>query len=320
MNRCRNLNNDLIPCSDIWSQCYLYVDRVEETYLAAGCVEPTTNLTILTSPDTLLCLGNYFPYESCFDLRRSYSNRLSCFKCNDKTFFNNCNDPGDLDVSAREMCPEGIRACVTHVQGKKVMRGCDDPNRDPTSQACARHPNLCQHCTTSYCNGLAMQSNPSKCYSTKSFLGDMDSRELRLRRCEDRLPAQTKQPCFIAKKAGSPLIKAGCIEDYDESKGYKLVLQGGTEIIFQEKVHCYKCKSKSLQNCFNVRWHEPVLCEGNGRSAFRGCYTVFDFHFGRIERGCVSELDSYRTELCLAKYFEEWCVLCGTSYCNIHTV
>lgn len=131
LNRCRNLNNDLIPCSDIWSQCYLYVDRVEETYLAAGCVEPTTNLTILTSPDTLLCLGNYFPYESCFDLRRSYSNRLSCFKCNDKTFFNNCNDPGDLDVSAREMCPEGIRACVTYVQGKKVMGAVMIPTEIP---------------------------------------------------------------------------------------------------------------------------------------------------------------------------------------------
>lgn len=310
----------MIVCSGIFARCYLLMQPITGLVLDAGCVEPTTSLTMLTSHNAHLCYRNYKPYGGCFEPLVLMPNRISCFICAYKqTRYSSCQDPRDLDVSNRSSCGTRAKYCITYVFGNTVSRGCDD-KKSPVSKACARQPSMCLYCGTNYCNGLRMQANPAKCYSTMSHVPDLESTTLRLKRCEDRLPAHTKQPCFIARKQNSPVIMAGCIEDYMNSTDYAIVLQGGTEVIFQQKFYCYKCKSANSKSCFNVRWHEPQLCTGYGGSALRGCYTLFDLAYERIERGCLSELDSYRVGICLATHFEELCITCAQSYCNIDTI
>lgn len=311
--------NDPVVCTGVGAMCYIYIDYVTGRELEAGCVEPTTSVKILTSQSTILCEPTRYPHDGCIDLDYLYDRTLACFECNDLDD-PDCHDPRTFSLAFRYGCGYGIKYCVTFVKGNKVMRGCGDTSYSQAAQECEAHPSMCVYCNTRYCNGLPMQPNEAKCYSTTSHVTDLDSTELRLVKCQAHLPAHTKQPCFIARKEGFPLIKAGCIEDFDQSASHQLELQGSTAIIFQQKMYCYKCRSATPRSCFNVRWVEPQLCTGYGRSALRGCFTIFDLKHERIERGCLSELEPYRTGICLAKHFEELCIVCTKSYCNIHTV
>lgn len=315
LERCRNLRNEVEVCPNIGSSCFIHLVRGKA--VDAGCVQPTTNWEILTHQDTHFCLSQQPPYQGCFDLREDYSKRVSCYVCNEANHHPACTDPANLLSSFKKMCPVGATGCVSMVLHKDMRRGCDHHD-DGIAQICSRNPSLCLYCDSNYCNGLGLQENPAKCYST-TRIGGMHSTTLQLQRCDDRLPAPTHDPCYIARRPHTVLIRAGCLEDMDLSGGYELHLHGGSEIIFQEKIHCYKCRSRSAERCFSVRWHEPELCQDHTITALHGCYTMFDQQFQRIERGCLSELSSYKVGICLAKHLEELCIACPESYCNIHT-
>lgn len=317
LEKCRDTNNNIEVCPLIFSGCYIHLQ--DGQVAQAGCVSPTTRWDILTHQNTHFCFSNdENPRDGCFDMGRDYTKHISCYTCRETYDHPSCTEPENFYSSFKRICELGTKRCVVKVMGKDIRRGCDD-RHDHTGKKCRENPTLCLYCNTNYCNGLGLQPNRAQCYSNR-YLPDAYGTTLELRRCQDRLAAPTQQPCFIAKKPYSVLIMAGCVEDLEDlTDGYEIHLQGRSDIIFEEKLSCYKCRSQSRHSCYNVRWLEPEPCANHGQSALFGCYTLFDQDYSRIERGCLNELDAYQAGICLSKHFEELCILCDSKHCNIHT-
>lgn len=298
------------------AKCFVHVRN--DKAVQAGCVEPTTPMDILSHQKTYFCQTNIPDhYDGCLSPLDSYEGRLACYRCHEEGTHKMCNYPATLHTKQKDTCNSTAKFCVARVMGRRIYRGCD--NEPLIISVCQANPGQCLYCNTNYCNGLPMQDNNAKCYSTRTHVAGVHSSRLVLKKCEARVAFYSEQPCYIARKANSPLIQAGCVEDSGVWQGsYKVKLTGGTGIIFEEKFYCYKCVSSSPFSCFSVRHQEPQLCKGNAESAFRGCYTLFDQKYQRIQRGCLSELDEYRLGVCLTVGYEEMCITCNINYCNIH--
>lgn len=295
------------------TRCYAKMGEGLKIY-EAGCVEPSTNVVAMAHIYTFFCEPE--PTGQCFkDRNRDFLRRISCFQCSDS--LNNdypapCSGPQDLPFKSRVTCPLGVKMCVTSVSGRFVERGCIQH----TVGQCTKNSPLCVTCTAPYCNGLPAVNNTGKCYTTMTDLRDIHGTMLRLMSCRGMLVTAHHKPCYINQAAQSVVITAGCAEDARDTDD--LVKYGDTDIIFEHKISCYKCKSERKEHCFSVRYLEPELCTAYGMAAMRGCYTLFNMEFSKIERGCLTELDDYRRHFCANEFYPELCIMCADDFCNIH--
>lgn len=256
--RCMNEHSNIVVCSSIYMPCYMHVDlgRVVQ----AGCAEPTVGWHILTHINTHFCTDKHQP---CFETSTDYSDRISCYICNSKTMHNSCNGPQDLSIYNKHICSASSMRCVTFARDTDIRRGCEGD--EPLKRLCTISPSLCLFCDTNYCNGLSVQESPAKCYSTRSFGSGTNTASnilLQFRKCGTLVAYNSHRNCYVAKRIGSPVIQAGCIEDYDRFSKYYLYRQGNSDIIFKDKIYCYKCQSSSYNRCHLLRYVEPQLCKG----------------------------------------------------------
>lgn len=309
LNRCLDIDNKTVVCSSIWSPCYVYVEGGKPK--RAGCVEPTTSWDILSHMNTHFCQN---PHKFCLNPLDNFQDVLSCFHCSPRTKQSLCLKPQFFDVSNRGRCNNGTRRCVTYALGLEVLRGCEGEGL--VGENCKLNPEKCRFCDTNYCNGLPLHENPVRCYSTRSHVAGSHSSVLKLIKCINPVAVDTEKPCYISRREKWPLIRAGCVADYEDRAKYFISAVGQPSIIFEDPLHCYKCKSSHYYRCYSTRWLDPHKCNGNSVSALRGCYTIFDLKNKRIERGCLSELDNHRAILCLGQHFELMCIFCTEHFCN----
>lgn len=314
---CKDETGRVFYCSQAQPRCFIHL--VNGKVVKAGCVEPDTSWDILNHQNTHFCTNTEEPYDGCFDpLKVDYSKRISCYSCHEDEFNapTRCAGPENLRPDAAAICPVGASRCVVAAYKTDVKRGCDTWT-DTTAQFCRLNPGRCLFCDTNYCNGLAPVKNYAQCYTTLTHPSDENGYAFKMDVCRGVLPVATDQPCYVGD-LNAVTKRAGCIEDIDHQMREENLRRGDIRVIFEGKLHCYKCRSKTRNSCFSVRWEKPQLCEDDDLTADRGCYTLFDLTHERIQRGCVSDLSVYMRGACMLKYFEQFCILCTTSHCNIH--
>lgn len=248
--------------------------------------------------------------KGCFNTSMDYSNHIGCYDCV------RCEHLDDFVLEFKVTCRKGVSGCYMRIlQDKTVERGCAiDLTFD-----CEAHSS-CYICDTNYCNGNAPIRNDLPCYTSKPFGYDDQSTTLQLESCRGLYPKIRDDKCFLARHKRSDSISAGCIEDAPRDQSlYSKFISGNTGIIFEAiSTSCFKCKSDSRENCFNVNYLKTEFCTGTGQYAIRGCYTFFSNKFMSIERGCLTELDPYLQGLCQMPRFETFCITCRDEACNTH--
>lgn len=304
-------------CSQLNSFCYhsqtvIPVGRnqtIVQPY--AGCVEPGLNSFLMASRQTHFCNNFNSATVPCLTMKMDFSQRISCFKCAD------CEDVFVLDHRIKHLCPEGTTRCYS-VLGRdlRVRRGCLHA-LDPFYGGCESYKGMCVKCDYNYCNFHRVGPTPGLCHKTRPFMHRAHLITMRLEDCMGWGLKHVWPDCYVAK-TDDIFIEAGCVnelEDEDAVK-YKKMYFGDISIVHKNTLSCYKCVSNQTDYCYNVRHLTPLPCKGQSQYAIRGCYTLFQKK--SIERGCLTELDLYRQKMCATAGFEEICVSCGRSYCNIH--
>lgn len=304
-------------CSQLDSYCFRSQTEVSagrnETLVQifAGCVEPGENSFLMASRQTHFCDNYNSDNVPCLNGEEDFSQRISCFKCQ------HCEDVFALDHRIKHLCPVGTTQCYSVMsKDMRVRRGCVH-KEDPYSSACASYGQMCVKCDYSYCNFNLVGRTPGLCHKTRPFMHNAHLITMRLEDCMGWGLKHVWPDCYVAKQ-NNPFIEAGCVnelQDEDVSR-YTSMDFGDISIVHKNTLSCYKCVSNQTDYCYNVRHLEPLPCKGQSQFAIRGCYTLFQKR--EIERGCLTELDLYRQKMCATYGFEEICVTCRTSYCNIH--
>lgn len=279
----------------------------------AGCVEPGLNAFLLVSPQTHFCDNFGSDEVPCMPIDQDFSKRLSCFRCWQ------CEDVFEMDHRIKHLCPVGTTQCYSVMgRDKRVRRGCVHPT-DKLSLTCDMysHVDMCAKCDYNYCNFHGVANSPALCYKTRPFLHKSHLMTMRLEDCMGFGLVKVWPDCYVAQ-TGNTFIEAGCVNELEAAEivRYKHMDRGDISIVHRKTLSCYKCVSNQTDFCYNVRHLQPSACRGQSQYAIRGCYTLLQKY--SIQRGCLTELDLYRQKMCSTVNFEEVCIVCRNSFCNIH--
>lgn len=251
------------------------------------------------------------PSFPCNSLDVDYNDRISCYRCT------HCEDVYNKDHLIKRVCPEGTRSCfaVFDLQGR-VRRGCFH-HIDSSVNLCKALPSTCLLCNSNYCNSYRTKRIDAQCYKTRPNKSKRHMMTMRLEDCIGTSFADNGPACYMAESLDRPFIRAGCLNEVDvDLINYPTVVKGDLSVVRRDTLRCYKCTSKDPNYCYRIRFLEPEECKRSARYAIRGCYTIRER--GRIERGCLTELDLYTQKMCTMRHFDEYCIMCRQTGCNIH--
>lgn len=326
-NRCQAPPNAEHFCSGLDIRCFVSWLRVPASHthknttwiiqMNGGCVEPGLNPFLLVAPQTHFCDNLNSPEQPCMQINTDFSKRISCYRCRD------CENVFEMDHRIKHICPEGVTQCY-QVMGRdlRVRRGCVHP-LDDFIGVCSAYDFTCAKCDYNYCNYNTVRNNTvgrqhGQCYKTRPFQHRSNLLTMRLEECMGQGFTKLWPDCYVATTS-TRIIEAGCVNEAraEDIVRWNTMTLGDISIINADIMSCYKCVSNQTDFCYNVRHLEPEACRGQRQYAIRGCYTLFQRN--SIQRGCLTELDLYTQKLCVSTTnFEDACVICTESFCNIH--
>lgn len=315
-NFCQAPNDRLEYCSRLNSLCYVThlkeetesKELVEKIY--AGCVETDLEPWLLSNQQTHFCDNSRSDEAPCMDILQDFTKRISCYVCKD------CPKVFEMDHKIKQLCPLGTTQCYEVMSvHQKVVRGCFNPN-DPEVGTCSALNFICSKCDYNYCNFHDVGPTNSLCYKTRPYQHHNHLMTMRLEDCMGVGLLGLFPDCYLGWTS-DPFTLAGCTNELEGSdiKKLKSLTFGGMSVVNTDPIECYKCQSNQTDFCYNVRNLDPEECSGLQHFAIRGCYSLI--LEDSIQRGCLSELDLYNQMMCNTQHFQNICIMCMISSCNI---
>lgn len=292
--------------------CFLYSD--DKNFTKRGCM---ANETISVRNE---CLENGETCKTCFgencNLKKSFQ---ECHVCDSNGDGRDCIDRAN--TMKKEMCPNYLDQCYTHLEKGVVKRGCIGDTVIPVSENCA-NDDRCQRCDEgSGCNNRVFSFET--CIVCDSKLND-SCRTMDVEIVEECELKSTQMGCYHFISQTDNDVRRGCMSNLKSDEIEKCRTNGteckmcignncNQKLTFET---CHICDSADDKNCISdLTQMETSVCKQYNDV----CFT----HIGQniVTRGCLLEMDKPFIDEC--HKLDRKCKRCTSNdgnICNTETL